>query len=63
MEHPRGLPHDAMAIADVHVRSWKSAYPGLIPQPYLDALRPEDRLARWTAVFQRAGGHVPESCF
>jgi len=32
-----------MAMATVHVRSWKGAYAGLIPQSYLDALRPELR--------------------
>lgn len=38
---------DAGAIAEVHVRSWKHAFPGLLPQDYLDALRPEDRLGQW----------------
>ena len=38
---------DALAIAGVHVRSWKAAYPGLIPQDYLDGLRVEDRVGDW----------------
>lgn len=41
---------DAMAIAEVHVRSWQAAYPGLIPQDYLDGLRPEHRLDAWKQV-------------
>jgi len=36
---------DTVAIATVYVRSWQGAYPSLIPQSYLDALRPEDRVA------------------
>lgn len=36
-----------MSIAEVHVRSWKGAYPGLIPQSYLDALRAEERVGAW----------------
>jgi ribosomal protein S18 acetylase RimI-like enzyme len=36
-----------MAIAEVHVRSWQGAYPGLIPQSYLDALRAEERVGAW----------------
>jgi RimJ/RimL family protein N-acetyltransferase len=40
---------DAPSIATVYVRSWQGAYPGLIPQPYLDALTPEDRVAMWEA--------------
>ena len=43
----RATAADARSIASVHVRSWQGAYPGLIPQPYLDALRPEQRLGMW----------------
>ncbi|MGA7525089.1 MAG: GNAT family N-acetyltransferase [Acidobacteriaceae bacterium] len=40
-------PSDAMAVARVHVRSWQAAYRGLLPDAYLDQLRPEDRAARY----------------
>ena len=43
----RAVPEDALAIATVHVRSWKGAYPGLIPQSYLDALTPAARVEMW----------------
>lgn len=36
-------PRDAMAVARVHVRSWQAAYRTLLPNEYLDQLRPEDR--------------------
>jgi GNAT superfamily N-acetyltransferase len=36
-------PQDAMAVARVHVRSWQAAYRTLLPDDYLDQLRPEDR--------------------
>lgn len=36
-----------MAVARVHVRSWQAAYRGLIPDDYLDRLRPEDRAPRY----------------
>ena len=32
-----------MEVAGVHVRSWQVAYRGLLPDEYLDGLRPEDR--------------------
>ena len=32
-----------MAVAQVHVRSWQAAYRTLLPDDYLDKLRPEDR--------------------
>jgi ribosomal protein S18 acetylase RimI-like enzyme len=38
---------DAAQIAVVHVRSWQSAYRGLLPQAYLDALDPAQRVGRW----------------
>jgi GNAT superfamily N-acetyltransferase len=41
-------PGDEMAVARVHVRSWQTAYKGLLPDEYLDALRPEDRAQRYT---------------
>lgn len=40
-------PADALAVAIVHVRSWQAAYRGLLPDHYLDALRPEDRVDRY----------------
>jgi GNAT superfamily N-acetyltransferase len=41
-------PDDAMAVARVHVRSWQAAYRTLIPDDYLDQLRPEDRAQKYT---------------
>lgn len=40
-------PNDAMAVARVHVRSWQAGYRGLLPDAYLDGLRPEDRAVRY----------------
>lgn len=40
-------PADAIEVARVHVRSWQTAYRNLLPQTYLDQLRPEDRAARY----------------
>lgn len=33
-------PADAVAIADLHVRSWQAAYRGIIDDAYLDAMEP-----------------------
>lgn len=35
---------DARALAEIHVRAWRSAYRGLLSDEYLDGLRVEDRL-------------------
>ena len=40
-------PDDAIAVARVHVRSWQAAYRNLMPDEYLDQLRPEERAARY----------------
>jgi GNAT superfamily N-acetyltransferase len=39
---------DRAAVAAVHVRSWQAVYRGLLPDEYLDGLRPEDRATRYT---------------
>ncbi len=36
-----------MDVARVHVRSWQAAYRELLPDDYLDRLRPEDRAQRY----------------
>lgn len=38
-------PEDAMAVAQVHVSSWQAAYRNILPDDYLNQLRPEDRAA------------------
>ena len=43
----RAEPEDADAIAQVHLASWKTTYPGIIPQAYIDGLRVDDGAARW----------------
>jgi GNAT superfamily N-acetyltransferase len=40
-------PADAMAVARVHVRTWQTAYRTLIPDSYLDSVRPEERAERY----------------
>ncbi|MEU4560984.1 GNAT family N-acetyltransferase [Actinoplanes sp. NPDC023936] len=41
------VPDDADGLAEVHVRTWQSAYRGLIPQAYLDGLSVADRARQW----------------
>jgi RimJ/RimL family protein N-acetyltransferase len=50
----RGRPEDAAALAEVHVASWRQAYAGLLPESFLAALDPADRVAGWEARL-RAG--------
>lgn len=40
-------PDDAIAVARVHVRTWQVAYRTLLPDDYLDQLRPEDRAQKY----------------
>ena len=41
-------PADADEVAGVHVRSWQVGYRGLLPDVYLDELRPADRAKAYT---------------
>jgi hypothetical protein len=52
-------PADALALAEVHVRSWQAGYRHLLPDAYLDSLRPADRAARYT--FDRHGTNDPDT--
>src|SRR5881398_2402612 len=43
----RATPADALGIAEVNVASWRGAYAGLLPQPFLDSLSVESRTGQW----------------
>jgi GNAT superfamily N-acetyltransferase len=51
---------DALAIAEIHVASWQYAYRGILPDDYLDALSPEQRLPMWTRLLAstQPGVHI-----
>lgn len=40
-------PEDAKDIARIHAHSWRTAYRGLLPQRYLDAMSPFVLTVRW----------------
>ncbi|MBO0685235.1 MAG: GNAT family N-acetyltransferase [Candidatus Dormibacteraeota bacterium] len=49
-------PGDAPGIARVYVSSWRTTYPGMMPQDYLDSLDEAMLTARWAQrLEQRAG--------
>lgn len=51
-------PEDAAAIATVHLASWKTTYPGIVPQEYIDGLRVEKGIADWQARLSGGGPSV-----
>jgi GNAT superfamily N-acetyltransferase len=53
------VPADAREVARVHVRSWRSAYRGLIAQQFLDGLDPDVIAGRYT--FGRVGLRMPST--
>jgi len=42
--------HDSRAIASVHVRSWRSAYAGLLPDAYLESLSVDRGESMWEEI-------------
>jgi ribosomal protein S18 acetylase RimI-like enzyme len=38
---------DADAVGEVHVRAWRAAYRGVMPDDYLDGLKAQDHATRW----------------
>lgn len=49
------VPGDAPGIAAVHVETWRAAYVGLVPQPILDRLSIDRRLAFWSEHLSSPG--------
>lgn len=47
MEIRRATPDDAVALARVHIDSWRSAYRGLVPDSHLDSLDYERHAQRF----------------
>ena len=45
--------HDARAIAEVHVASWKSTYRGIFPPDVLDGLSVENRESTWQGLLAK----------
>lgn len=41
-------PDDALAIARVHVETWRAAYDGILPREFLAALSVPSAVTRWT---------------
>ena len=46
-------PADAAGVAWVHVESWRTTYPGIMPQEHLDALSVTEREQTWQDIFSR----------
>ena len=46
---------DAAPIAGVHVESWRTTYPGIVPDEVLAGLDVADRETRWRGILDSAG--------
>ncbi|MCX6594967.1 MAG: GNAT family N-acetyltransferase [Acidobacteria bacterium] len=51
-------PADALTVADIHTRSWQTAYRGIMSDAYLDQVAAEERRAAWT---QKLSASAPEN--
>jgi len=49
---------DCPRVSEIRIRGWQTAYKGLIPQSYLDALSVAEETARRRERFGRGGGEV-----
>ena len=52
MEIRTALPADTLAIADIHVAGWQSAYRGLVPDDHLDRLSVSKRREQWVKAVE-----------
>ena len=51
----RARADDAAGIAQVHVASWRSTYPGMVPDSYLLGLSTDAYTERWRAILSDHG--------
>ena len=51
---------DAALIADMHARSWATAYRGILPDTYLDDELTADRAAHWSTRFDELANGAGE---
>ncbi|MFI1094374.1 GNAT family N-acetyltransferase [Streptomyces sp. NPDC020917] len=49
---------DVRTVADIRVRGWRWAYAGIVPQPYLDAMDPEEDAEQRREFLARSRGRV-----
>ena len=48
----QAIPTDALAIAQVHVKSWQTTYRGIINDDYIDSLDINKKQKTWTRLLQ-----------
>lgn len=51
-------PQDLPAVAEIHVRSWQTAFRGIMPDALLDAMDVADREEMWRRSLQRHPGGI-----
>lgn len=56
----RAVPGDAVAIAEVHVASWRTTYRGIVDQAYIDALSVAERADAWTQYLSADVPNAPD---
>lgn len=54
----RARPGDESHIAHVHLESWKTTYPGIVPQAYINSLKVEDGVQRWQQRIADNSDHI-----
>lgn len=56
------LPEDALALAEVHVSSWRTTYRGLLPDSVLEAQSVEHRESSWRRITAETVSGASSAC-
>ncbi len=54
----KAIVQDAQEIARIHVASWKTTYPGIVPQSYIDSLDAASLAGSWQTRLEKAEMHI-----
>lgn len=54
----KALPEDALQIADVHIKCWRTTYSGVVSDEFLDGMNLEARANSWVRIIEASSSNV-----
>ena len=54
----KGLSTDLQKVSEIHIRAWKSAYKGILPDEMLDQLNMGRRIQGWQMILEKEQGQL-----
>ena len=49
---------DAASIANVHIKTWRATYAGILPKEHMDGFTMQNRAINWARIMEHGGGEL-----